>query len=227
MDRGGLGTGDIARRSERKADEVALRLVSLCERAKHRVARRVVAFAQVQDDAARTQGARRYKGAVEYEVRARGHQDGVLLALGLALGTVDDDDSIAAGTLCHRAPLRRCRKASAAAACQAGAFEQIDESRPRHWDIAHRVRRVEQAHQRAWRRSTPARNVERCSASGSLGGDMRRTTAATATAATQPAVIASIHAEVVSVPVPIPWSTPTGHAAYVSQWIARQRRCPT
>src|SRR5438270_5372744 len=227
MDRGGLGTGDVARRSERKADEVPLRLVSLCERAKHGVARRVVAFAEVQDDAAGANGAGRDKGAVEGKVWARGHQDSVLLALRLTLGAVDDDDGIAGGPLCHRAPLRRCRKARAAAAGQAGAFEQIDESRPRHWDIAHRVRRVEQPHQRAWRRSTPARNVERCSASGSLGGDMRRTTPATATATTQPAVIASIHAEVVSVPVPIPWSTPTGHAAYVSQWIARQRRCPT
>ena len=41
---------------------------------------------------------------------------------------------------------------------------------------------------------------------------MRRSTAI-ATAATHAEVMPSIHADQVSVPVPMPWATPTGQAA--------------
>src|SRR6185312_10192769 len=84
---------------------------------------------------------------------------------------------------------------------------------------------LDDAH-RGGRRSTAARNSARGVASGSREPNVMRTSAAKPTAATHAEVMPSIQADQVSVPVPRPWTTPIGHAAYVNQWIARQVRCP-
>ena len=64
------------------------------------------------------------------------------------------------------------------------------------------------------------RKLLRAEASGSVERAVSLSTTATPTATMQPAVMTSIQVDAVSVPVPRPWTTPTGQAAYVSQWIA-------
>src|SRR5579859_4991382 len=127
-----------------------------------------------------------------------------------------------------RAPFLAGRKGRAAATAQATPVEDVDEraARGRHRSEALHVgvktlrpaRQIgageeAQPAQGSGLRSTPARKLARCSASGSLAGMSRRYAVAKPTAATHTQVRARNQIDHESVPVPRPCTTPIGQAA--------------
>ncbi len=93
----------------------------------HRAQRGVVTLADVQDDLPGVHRGGAEESAVEDQVRARGHQQAVLLAVRLAFSAVDDDHRRRTRCRRDRPPLEADWKAGAASACQARVDEQLDE----------------------------------------------------------------------------------------------------
>jgi hypothetical protein len=92
--------------------------------------------------------------------------------------------------------------------------DRVDQAMPDFGERHDDVRLTEKpGHRDDSLRSTAARNELRAAASGSVEPALMRRATAIPTAATQPAVMASIHADQVSVPVPNPWTTAIGQAA--------------
>ncbi len=88
---------------------------------------RLVLPADVEDDLVGADGLRRQVGPVNHEMRPMRHQDPVLGAGRLALGTVHQDDGRAALPFGQGTPLATDREAGAAAAEQPACLEARDE----------------------------------------------------------------------------------------------------
>ena len=213
MDSGRLRSRDISGGSSGGGHKAALGLRAGGQRAQHRVASRIMTLPDVENHGPRAQHTGGDESAVQHKVRSFRHEDPVLLALGLAFGAVDDDHSVSARSLRDGPPLGRDRKTSAAAADQARALDRFDDFAADFRQRTHRVSGAEQAGHHASRLSTADRNIVRAAASGSAEPEVSRKKIAIPTPATHAAVMASIQADHVSVPVPNPCRTPTGHAA--------------
>ena len=166
------------------------------------------------------------KCPVDHQVGTGGHQRPVLEAGGFAFRAVYYQGGMAAGPLGDRLPFATDRESSAASTEDAGVLQLLDE-------IA--------AMARPWKRAKPS-EVSRVAfrTGGDLGSGQKsrvrrqlhhvgsgagriagpaagRTLSLQATAArtlsTDAASMASIHKKVVSLPVPIPWTTAIGQQA--------------
>ena len=204
MDGSHLRAGHVARRRRGEADQGSFGFIALAQRAQHRLPGGFMALADVEEDASRFQHPRGDEGTVEHEVGTRRHEQPVLLASRLTLRTVDHDHGVAARSVRDGAPLDCGGKAGASATDKARLVDRIDDPAVDARQRKSIVRGCEEARHCGSRLSTAVRKVERGAASGSLEPPVSRITMATPTAATHPAVIASIQADHVSVPVPTP-----------------------
>ena len=84
--------------------------------------------ADVEDDAVCTHRLSGKQGSIEDKVRPRLHDHPVLVAQGLALGAVHQDDGPSPAATGDRTPLGSDREGASAAAAQAAALEHVDEA---------------------------------------------------------------------------------------------------
>ena len=89
-----------------------------------------MALADVDDHPTGPEHSCRDESPIEDQVRARAHEEAILLAPRLTFGAVDDDHRLAARALRHGLPLHRGGEGGAAAAGQAGPLQGTDEARP-------------------------------------------------------------------------------------------------
>src|SRR5437879_4451805 len=232
---------DVTMRSRDHSSDTAVGFGPLGQRALHGRPCGPVLFADVDDDLIRAQRPGGDKRAVEDEVGAGRHQQPILVALGLAFGSVGDDHRIAFRLCRHGLPLGANGKGGAAASSQAAATQHVDEraagkrrsSQPAQVvGVAFSSGRETGAGQQSHAAhgfvflETAERNSLLADASGSGGGCITRMTTAIATPPTQMIDSTMNHADRASVPVPKPWMMAIGHEAYVSQWTIRQAAWP-
>src|SRR5487761_64758 len=198
-------------------------------------------LADAEDDLLGAHRSRGKHGPVEDQVRASCHQQAILPAVRFALGAVGDDHRGSMRCGGDRAPLESDWKARAAAPGETCAYQQLNQgvaalrqrAEPGHvlrpsLAPSRGVRASEQlrrAH-RGSRRSTASWNEDLASARGSREPVRNRYPIATTTAITQNAWRVSSHADPASVPVPTPWRTAKGQAAYGSQCTSRHAAWP-
>src|SRR5207302_8870705 len=110
-------------------------------------------------------------------------------------------------------PLGGGGEACPAAPDEVRSLDGIDQLTSNPRQRSRRVDRLEERGHCGSLRSTAALNVVRAAASGSPAGEVSLQKTAIPTAPMHAPVMASIQADQLSVPVPRPWMTPTGHAA--------------
>src|ERR1700687_3667220 len=172
------------------------------------------------------------------------HQQPIFLAARLTFGAVDEDHC-RAWCRSDRPPFQAHREIRTASPGQPAARDQVDEravgirERAQPADVfvesfgpsgkvAPRQQskiepQIAHGDSLLW---TAASNSARGPVKGSGEPATRRYTSAVATAPTQMTVRTKNHGDHVSVPVPRPWTTPSGHAAYVSQCTQRHAAWP-
>src|SRR5437899_5472428 len=232
---------DVTMRSRGHSSDTAVGFGPLGQRPLHGRPCGPVLFADVDDDLIRAQRPGGDKRAVEDEVGAGRHQQPILVALGLAFGSVGDDHRIAFRLCRHGLPLGANGKGGAAASSQAAATQHLDEraagkrrsSQPSQVvGVAFSSGREAGAGQQSHAAhgfvflETAERNSLLADDSGSVAGCSSRRTTTRTTALTQTIARIMNQAAQASVPVPKPWTMAIGHDAYVSQWTIRQAACP-